>query len=108
MWSTTVANHLERRPARLAFVEIIGNYSEEIWAAGWMKGIEDEVRKVGGIFTVLAYLAEGWPRLSDRPAYEEGGEAVPWLDLMDWEPLTEEERLYAIRTFFHVMVSPDA
>lgn len=78
--------------ARQWLVDAIGRYSEEKWAAGWMMGIEDEVRREGGIWRVMALLAGGWPRLSERPRRDQDGhEYVPWVDLMDWEPMTEEE-----------------
>lgn len=84
---------------RRAFVDAISAYSEDQWAAGWLNGVEEKVRRQGGTWTVLAFLAGGWPRLSERTFAEAPGETHEerWESLMDWEPLTSEEEDLAVR-----------
>lgn len=62
--------------------------SEERWAAGWYPGITAELRREGGFWTLLAFLAGGWPRWVDRPPSEAPG---PWADELAWDPLSESE-----------------
>ena len=62
---------------RAQFVALLSAWSEQRWAAGWHSGIEDEARRVGGLWLVMAAACGGWPK-----GYEgEDG----------WEPLTGEE-----------------
>lgn len=63
--------------ARAQFVEAISEYSEDRWCAGWMRGVENDVREIGGRFLLMAFTAGGWP-LGYRG--EDG-----------WDPLTPEE-----------------
>lgn len=68
----------EQDVLRSMFITSISEYSEDMWCAGWMSGVEHDIRREGGIFLVMAFLAGGWPR-----GYrgEDG-----------WEPLTDEEK----------------
>lgn len=87
---------------RRFFVAAIGGYSEERYSAGWLAGIEDEVRRLGGPWTLLAVLCHGWPVLSERPrrSQEVPGDGpdsyVSWFDLMDWEPVSQAEHRMVI------------
>lgn len=87
------------RSMRQVFADAIRAYSEDIFAAGWLVDIEKKVRTKGGVWTVLAFLAAGWPRLSDRKFTDAEGNSPNerWLSLLDWEPLTAEEEAYALR-----------
>lgn len=62
---------------REQFLEAISGYSEDRWAAGWLIGIEDQVRAEAGLWIVMAAACEGWP-LGYRA--EQG-----------WDPLTDDE-----------------
>lgn len=63
---------------REQMVDLISEYSEGHWAAGWMSGIEDEIRRAGGVWLVMAGVCGGWPQ-----GYR--GDA-------GWEPLNDAER----------------
>lgn len=62
---------------REQFLEAISGFSEDHWAAGWLDGIEEQVRAEGGLWVVMAAACQGWP--SGYRA-EHG-----------WDPLTDEE-----------------
>lgn len=66
---------------RRLMIDAISAYSGARWCAGWLVGIEGIVRREGGAWVVLAYLAGGWPLGLDG---EEG-----------WLGLTEEEATVA-------------
>lgn len=46
---------------REQFLDMISWYSEDRWCAGWMSGIEEDVRRIGGIWDVVAEACGGWP-----------------------------------------------
>lgn len=70
-------NEISQAEVRARFIDSISEYSEQNWCAGWMTGIEKEIRTKGGAWILLAFLSGGWPS-----GYEaEDG----------WDPLTEEE-----------------
>ncbi len=50
-----------REQIRERMLEAISEYSEDRWAAGWMNGIEREVRAIGGGWTLMAAACGGWP-----------------------------------------------
>ncbi len=73
-----VPGYVTRDLRRRQMLEAISGYSEDHWAAGWLTGIEQEVRALGGLWILMAAACGGWPL-----GYEaEHG----------WEPLTETER----------------
>lgn len=73
-----VPGYVTRDLRRQQMLEAISGYSEDHWAAGWLNGIERQVRERGGLWIVMAAACGGWPL-----GYEaEHG----------WEPLTETER----------------
>lgn len=47
---------------RKQFIELISAYSEDRWAAGWFGGIEEDIRKEGGIWNAIAEACQGWPK----------------------------------------------
>jgi hypothetical protein len=65
--------------------------SEERYAAGWMAGITEELRREGGYWCLLAHLAGGWPTWSDRT-----DRPLDWREWLDWTPLTATEEEAAI------------
>lgn len=69
---------------RAQFLGLISAYSEERWCAGWMDGIEESVRKDGGLWLFMAAACGGWP-IGYRA---EGG----------WAPLPEADRRAALAT----------
>ncbi len=71
----------QRDVIRDMFITSISEYSEDMWCAGWMSGIEEDIRNGNEQFLVMAYLADGWPQ-----GYrgEDG-----------WESLTDDERRQA-------------
>lgn len=95
---------------RQVLTDAISVYSEDRYAAGWSMGIEKKIRREGGTWRVLAFLADGWPSLSDRTFADAPGETNEdkWASLMDWEPLTADEEAHALRFLArlpHVMAS---
>lgn len=74
---TTPAGYATVDVRRRQLLDAISGYSEDHWAAGWLNGIEIEVRKLGGLWIVMAAACQGWPL-----GYEaENG----------WDPLTDIE-----------------
>lgn len=72
---------------RQRFVGLIQDYSEGKYCAGWMTGIEEEIRESGDpLWIVLAAVCSGWP--GDYPDIGED-----WK----WYPLTDAEREIAER-----------
>lgn len=63
--------------ARQAMIDAIGEFSELHYAAGWLIGIEEIIRRHGRQWVLLAWLAGGWPQGLDG---EDG-----------WAPLTPAE-----------------
>jgi hypothetical protein len=57
--------------------EAISAYSEDRWAAGWLNGIEKELRAAGGLWIVMAAACGGWP--------------IGYEAEHGWQPLTERE-----------------
>lgn len=55
----TEANELERKRAQ--FLDMISAYSQDHWAAGWMDGIENDIRSEGGLWVDIARACGGWP-----------------------------------------------
>lgn len=77
------SNHQAR--TRNQFCQAIAGVSEERWCSGWHVGIVDELRREGGLWTLMAAAAGGWPKGLDG---EDG-----------WDPLTEVERTAAAGMF---------
>lgn len=78
-----VSEYSVRDGLRAQMLDLISAYSEDTWCAGWHMGVEDEVRRLGGSWLVLAALCDGWPK-----GYEaENG----------WDPLTDDERAEVAR-----------
>lgn len=72
----------EEGALRDRFIGLIQDYSEGKYCAGWMSGIEDEIRASGDpLWIVLAAVCNGWP--GDYPDRDE-----EWV----WRPLTDAER----------------
>lgn len=70
---------------RQRFLDLISDHSEGKYAAGWMSGIEDEIRESGDpLWIVLACVCDGWP--GPYPARE---------DEWTWRPVTLTERAIA-------------
>lgn len=63
--------------ARAQFLDAISDYSEDRWCAGWMIGIENDVRELGGRFLLMAFAADGWP--------------IGYRAEHGWDPLTDHE-----------------
>ena len=63
---------------RAQFLALIAAYSEERWAAGWSRGVEQYVRSQGGVWLAMAVACDGWP--------------VGYQAEEGWAPLTEAER----------------
>lgn len=59
------------------FLEAISGYSEDRWAAGWLYGIEKQVRAEGGLWLLMAAACGGWP--------------TGYRAEHGWEPLNEAE-----------------
>lgn len=70
--------YMTRDLRRQQMLEAISGYSEDHWAAGWLDGIEKEVRELGGLWIVMAAACGGWP--------------VGYEAEHGWDPLTETER----------------
>jgi hypothetical protein len=66
-----------RQDLREKFLGAISAYSEDMWCAGWLNGIEKIVRAERGIWLTMAVACGGWP-LGYRA--EDG-----------WDPLTDDE-----------------
>lgn len=76
-----------REALRGMMCDLISAHSEDIWAAQWMRGIEDDVHKQGGQWLVMAWVCGGWPK-----GYrgEDGWEPLDATELaeiyqMDWD-----------------------
>lgn len=67
-----------REVMREHFLDLISAYSEDMWCAGWMSGIEQEIRRQQGVWLPMAVACGGWPK---GYRAEDG-----------WDPLTDEER----------------
>jgi hypothetical protein len=42
------------------FCDMISNYSEDRWCAGWLDGVERAIREEGGLWDDIARIC-GWP-----------------------------------------------
>lgn len=52
---------MDREQLRSQFLDMISDYSESTWCAGWMDGVENEVREIGGTWVAIAAACGGWP-----------------------------------------------
>ena len=62
---------------REMFCDLISEFSEENWCAGWLINIEKDIRDRGGKWVTVAHMAGGWP--------------LGYYGVDGWDPLTEEE-----------------
>lgn len=75
--STHIVGYAALDVRREQMLEAISGYSEDRWAAGWLNGIETQIRKIGGLWLVMAAACSGWP--------------VGYRAEHGWEPLNEAE-----------------
>lgn len=68
---------IPRAELRAQMLDLISAYSQQGWAASWIIGIEEIIRRDGGIWLAMAAVCGGWPK---------GYRAKD-----GWEPLTEAE-----------------
>ena len=50
-----------QKDLRWIFVRAASDWSEERFAAGWMGGLEHDLKRAGGAWLVMAQLCGGWP-----------------------------------------------
>jgi hypothetical protein len=81
---------LRRELLREQMIRMIGAYSEENWAVGWLEGIDQQIRLEGGLWIAMAAVCGGWPQ-----GYQGEEGWIPlsrdeWAKLHNWTP--EDER----------------
>lgn len=64
------------------FLEAISAYSEDHYCAGWLSGIEEQIRANGGPWLILAYYAGGWPK---GYRAEHGWEQLSFKEIVEFE-----------------------